>query len=218
MPATQNRRPGLREVKRARLKLSLLQAAVRQMGHHRGGLVDLPVEAICGEVEVSRVTFFNYFPHKADLLNYFLRVWCLERAVEQLRTPLTGLRALERIFLRGAEAREASAVFLNLIGWIASLSAPPPAIEITEAERFVLYPDEPEVARVCIPHLRDLLARHTAEARANGEIKTRLPERDLVALFLTLLYGAPLALHVTGEKDLHKRYRTHFQLLVAALQ
>lgn len=218
MPTSQQSRPGLREIKRARLKLALLQAAIRQMGQHRGGLVDLPVEAICGEVEVSRVTFFNYFPHKADLLNYFLRVWCLERAVEQMRTPLHGLRALERIFLRGAEAREASAVFLNLIGWIASLSAPPPTIEITDAERFVLYPEDPRVADVQIPHLRDLMAQHTTEARSSGEIKSRLPERDLVALFLTVLYGAPLALHVSGEKDLHKRYRVHFQLLVAALQ
>ena len=215
---TQASRPGLREIKRARLKLALLQSAVRQMGLHRGGLGDLPVETICREVEVSRVTFFNYFPHKAELLNYFLRVWCLERAVEQIRQPLTGLRALERIFLRGAEAREASSVFLNLISWIASLSAPPPEIEITRAERFVLYPDDERVFDVEIPHLRDLLARHVAEARADGEIKSRLPDRELVAIFLTLLYGAPLALHVSGEKDLHKRYRTHLQLLVTALQ
>ena len=218
MPAAQHSRPGLREIKRGRLKLALLQAAIRQMGHHRGGLGDLPVEAICGEVEVSRVTFFNYFPQKADLLNYFLRVWCLERAVEQLRTPLSGLRALERIFLRASEASTASAIFLNLIGWIASLSAPPPTIEITTAERFVLYPDEAAVADIKIPHLRDLLAKHVGEARAAGEIKSRLPEREIVAHLLTLFYGAPLALHVTGEKDLNKRFRAHLQLLISALQ
>lgn len=209
---------GLREIKRARLKLALLKAAIDQMGQHRGGLSDLPVEAICGAVEVSRVTFFNYFPQKADLLNYFLRVWCLERAVEQLREPLRGVSAIERIFLRGAEARDASSVFLNLISWIASLSTPPPEIEITPAERHVLYPDEPAVQELKIPHLREMLAKHSAEARADGEIKSRLPERELVALLLTVLYGAPLALHVSGEKDLHRRYRSHLRLLISALQ
>ncbi len=188
------------------------------MGQHRGGLSDLPVEAICSAVEVSRVTFFNYFPQKADLLNYFLRVWCLERAVEQLQEPLRGVAAIERIFLRGAQARDASSVFLNLISWIASLSAPPPEFEVTPAERHVLYPDEPAVQELQIPHLREMLARHIAEARADGEIKSRLPERELVALLLTVLYGAPLALHVSGEKDLYRRYRSHLRLLIGTLQ
>ena len=210
--------PGLREIKRARVKIALLHAALQQMGQRRTGLGELPVESICAAVEVSRMTFFNYFPHKADLLNYFLRVWCLERAVEQERAPLVGLKALERIFVRGAETRRHSLIFLELIGWIAGLATPPPEIEIGSAERFVLYPDDEAAQSIEVPHLRQLFARHVAEARAAGEIKSRLPERELVSLFLSVLYGEPLALHVSGEKDLLKRYRTHFQLLVAALQ
>ncbi len=212
---------GLRERKRARLKLALLDAAMREIGRgHSSSLAELPVEAICERAEVSRMTFFNYFPRKDDLLNYFMRLWCFHRAVEQHHQPLAGLRALDRLFRRAAEAREASAVFLDLIGWIAALTVPPPPVEIETAERAVLYPDDPAVFDLEVPHLKDLLTNHVSEARRSGEIGARCSEREVVQLLLTIFYGTPLARHTGGElrpRDLHRHYRLHLKLITEAL-
>ena len=38
----------------------------------------MSIKEICEEVQISEGTFFNYFPKKNDILNYFIALWSIE--------------------------------------------------------------------------------------------------------------------------------------------
>ena len=66
----------LRERKSARIKLALLDAALERM--LKRPFAEITVKELCEAVEISEVTFFNYFHAKNELLRYYLRLWSVE--------------------------------------------------------------------------------------------------------------------------------------------
>ena len=70
------KKPGLRERKFARTRLKLAQALVKRL--QQASLEEIVVRDLCDDVEISEATFFNYFPRKLDLLDYYTQLWMLE--------------------------------------------------------------------------------------------------------------------------------------------
>ncbi len=56
------KRLGLRELKSAKKRLKLTQALVRRLA--LTPLEEVVMRDLCDDVEVSEITFFNYFPRK----------------------------------------------------------------------------------------------------------------------------------------------------------
>ncbi|UCF98808.1 MAG: TetR/AcrR family transcriptional regulator, partial [Spirochaetaceae bacterium] len=190
----------LHETRRARIKLNILKSALELIGS--GAFDELFVGQICERAEVSRVTFFKYFPKKEDLLVYFMSLWSLEWAVQQARSPKRGLAAIYSLFGKAADYQNKPGSFLSLIGSIARLSTPPRQPEITAAERRILYPDYPEAMDFKILGLNDIFAAHLAEAREIGEIETEEAGEEMIEILFTVFYGAPLAVHIRSRSDL----------------
>ena len=66
----------LQQRKQARTRLALLDATIELM--REKSLANITVEEICREVEVSKGTFFRYFPRKVDLIFYYIRLRNIE--------------------------------------------------------------------------------------------------------------------------------------------
>ena len=86
----------LRERKHAKTKLALLDGFINQLKSI--SYDDISVKDVCQMAEVSEATFFNYFPQKIDVLDYYRAlscrkiIWCVDKEGK-------GLSSLERIEL-----------------------------------------------------------------------------------------------------------------------
>ena len=96
----------LREIKRARNRLALVDAIFSKMQNK--SFSQITTEELCRDAEISRGTFFRYFPRKADLIFYIYKLWEIEIIWHVINSDDTspGLEAIEAVFHKVAATIE----------------------------------------------------------------------------------------------------------------
>ena len=92
---------GKRAHRAARIKVNIFKALLKLSGNKQ--LDEISVDALCTDSGISKVTFFKYFPQKEDVLFYFIRIWCFDRALELRSNNKSGMHGIYFIFERMAE-------------------------------------------------------------------------------------------------------------------
>lgn len=186
---------GLREQKAARIKVEILRSSVYLLG--KNSFDDLYVDQICERVKISKVTFFKYFPQKDDILLYYLRSWCLDRAVELHREKKVGLKGIYFLFDRLSETYMRNpGLILNLISYYTSLQRPPSPVPLRPVERALLHPTEPDLDKIEILTIPQMMENFLLDAVFKQEITSTGDTKDLADLFVTMLYGSVITAHL----------------------
>jgi len=181
----------LRERKSAKLKLLILETTKNQLQHTNFN--DIHVIDICKKVDISKVTFFRYFPQKEDVLLYLLRVWAYKTAVRLNKEHLKGLKAVNFIFDQYAELCDNyPSLMLHLIKYYAITNIVLKPISIKKAEKTLLYPNDETAIQQEILSFDRLLEKHLLEAIFNTEITKSSNVEDMVSMLLTTTYGSIL--------------------------
>jgi AcrR family transcriptional regulator len=154
---------------------------------------ELKVKSIAEEIGITEMTFFNYFQKKEDILKYMMGIWALDLVVLQHRHPLTGEAAIRRVFSHTAEqVKKHPRLYANFVASLLTNDIGPLANDIEAADRFLLYPDVPELYEVKIPSGNEILMKHLAEID---------PTRDHMGTLLHLascFYGDVIVAHTAG--------------------
>lgn len=125
---------------------------------------DLKVTSIAEEIGITEMTFFNYFKKKEDILKYMMGIWALDLMVLQHRQPLTGEAAIRRVFSHTAEqVKKHPRLLANFVASLLTSEIDPKANDIEAADRFLLYPDAPDLYEVKILSGNEILLQHLAE-------------------------------------------------------
>jgi AcrR family transcriptional regulator len=206
----------LRDKKKAIIKLNILNATIELIGN--GFINDIQLSDICDKADISKVTFFKYFPRKESIIDYFFRIWNFHLEVDQLRHPKRGLERIEYLFQKVCQTKNANNIMLNLISYIASLKKPIAPIEITKAEKIILYPEQEDVLNITVPDLRDIFIRCLDEALQDGEISSNFNPDTIVKALASTFYGIPIVSHIRQENDLWKLYKEKLNLLFCGLK
>lgn len=186
---------GLREQKAAKIKVDILKASVYLLG--KNSFADLYVDQICERVKISKVTFFKYFAQKDDILLYYLRSWCLDRAVELHHSKKEGLEGVYFLFDRLAETYVKNpGLILNLISYYTSHQRPPAPIPLKPVERALLHPTEPYLDKIDILSIPQMMENFLLEAVFKQEITGKANTKELADLFVTMLYGSIVTAHL----------------------
>lgn len=186
---------GVRARKSARIKIDILDATTKLIG--RKAFSELHVDEICDRVGVSKVTFFKYFPQKDDVLLYFLRAWCLKRAVELHQKPKEGLNGIYFLMDKLADTcEEQPGLWLSLISYMTSLNRPPAPYPLKTIERVMLFPDNPSIKDVELLSLNQMIDKFLLEAIFKNEIVGISDTKDISNLFLSVIYGSIMTAHI----------------------
>ncbi len=94
---------GLREKKKAKQKWDILQCMVEAL--KTKSFNNIKIEDLCHSLSISKVTFFNYFDSKEQVLSYFISSWEYSTYYELLDKKLKGIDALSHI-LKSISKRE----------------------------------------------------------------------------------------------------------------
>jgi AcrR family transcriptional regulator len=153
---------GKRALNKAQTRLNALDAVYRLT--NTSNFRDLKVKSIAEEIGITEMTFFNYFQKKEDILKYMMGVWALDLMVLQHKQPLTGEAAIRRVFNHTAgQVKKHPRLLANFVASLLTSEIDPTANDIEAVDRFLLYPDAPELYEVKIPSGNDILMQHLAE-------------------------------------------------------
>jgi AcrR family transcriptional regulator len=203
----------LREIKKARSKIAILNATFELIGET--SFREVKLEDICRKAEVSMVTFFKFFPQKEELLIYFMRLWLTDRLIELRLQPKRGIEAIRHLFQTVASgASRKPGLMLSLIGYLSEVSMHPNMPVLSEAEIQILYPGKEDLVDAEAPNLGELFHRFIEEAKEDGDIPDRFPTDDLVKAMFTIFYGAYLTAHIYSSNQFMEYYDLHLKMLI----
>ncbi|HEY5826689.1 MAG TPA: helix-turn-helix domain-containing protein, partial [Cyclobacteriaceae bacterium] len=153
----------LRKEKAARLKLSVLDNTLKLIG--KKSFDDLYVEEICEKVKISKVTLFKYFPQKEDILLYYFRIWCLNRAVELRDKPKEGMQGVTYLFDKLSEdCEDHPGIILSLFAYLADLRRTPKPFPVKLEEKRFLFPDREDIQNIDIQSVDQMFEKFALEA------------------------------------------------------
>ena len=208
---------GLRKEKAARLKVHVLQTALKLTG--KRSFADLYVDDLCAKVKISKVTFFKYFPQKEDLLLYHLRIWCLDRAVELKARPKEGLQGIYYLSDKLSEVCEQyPGIMLGLIGYLSDTKRLPKPFPVKPEEKMVLYPDVPGIQQVEILSIDQMLEKFTLEGIFRKDFTKTSSTRDIAYLLFAALLGSIVTSHLNQISPLKFYFRKNVDLILKGLQ
>ncbi|GAA3400345.1 TetR/AcrR family transcriptional regulator [Paenibacillus hodogayensis] len=201
----------MRELKKARNKVALYEAALSLLGE--GMFRDVLLDDICRKAEVSRVTFFKFFQTKDDLLVYFMRVWLTERMIEIEAERMRGFSAVRHLLHKVAEQSAAyPGIIPSLIAFLAERNMHPRMPELSQAEVRLLFPGHEELgART--PNMFELFQRCMTEAEADGRLRADISVELAVKGLFTVFYGAFLTAQLYATTEIAAVYEAHLALL-----
>ena len=126
----------LRERKYATQKLKILDAFDEKLKEK--SLADISVKEIALTLDISEMTFFNYFKTKREVLVYFIELWSLEMQLKiENKQPL---EAIYLVFEETAKLIENNyQLFMEIISAMALYGMPKKDIAIGRAERLLRF-------------------------------------------------------------------------------
>jgi len=126
----------LREKKYATQKLKILDTFDEKL--KTKALADISVKEICKELEISEMTFFNYFGSKKEVLIYYIELWSLE--MQELVKDAKPLEAIYLIFGQTAKMIEKNPnLFMEIVASMALQGMAKKDITISRAERILRF-------------------------------------------------------------------------------
>lgn len=204
----------LRSKKFARTRLSIAGALVATLQTRT--LPDISVKALCAQAEVSEATFFNYFPHKRDVMTYLAHLWLLELGwhARSIAGQYSGLAAIDRLYAHSAKicARKPG-FFMELLAWIARGGSLDEGIELSDFEKQIAFPELEGIESVQVKGIDKLLLPHLEAAIQKHE----LPENTLLPVvmgaLLSTLFGVPMSQLQPDPSRIAAAYRQQLFLL-----
>ena len=207
----------LRKEKAARLKIQVLDHTLKLIG--KKSFDDLYVDDICDKVKISKVTLFNYFPQKEDILLYYFRIWSLTRSVEFFQKPREGMQSIYHLIDKLSEEFEERPGFvLSLVGYLSDSKRPPKPFPVKPEEKKLLFPEVENIIALEILSFDQMLEKFVLEAIFRKEITKSTSTRDIANLIASILYGGIISAHLHQVNPVKQFFRRNLDLAMRGLQ
>lgn len=205
------RRPGLRERKFAKTKISLVKAALGRL--EEVSLDEVSVRDLCEVVEVSEATFFNYFIKKSELLDYYIQLWMLELGWHMRQADTRGLEAIATVFDRVARQFEQQpGAMVEVVAHQARRRGKAVSPGISEAERQMAFPDLAGIEDVPVMGLDRLWLHGVEQAIGAGQLPPNTHQATVLVGLAAIFYGVPMALAATNPATIASMYRQQLNI------
>jgi AcrR family transcriptional regulator len=214
----------LSERKKARNKLALINAAEELM--RQKPLSEITVEELCEKVEISKSSFFAYFPRKTDLIFFNARLWSVEAvwAAKYEYGASDGLELIDAVFAWSGKNFEEHPRLANEV--IALRASDPGSFDrmdedkstlVGPAERILRFSQKEGIESIREGTLITILRENLKVAIEKGELPKDTNFEVVILALASIFFGIPLLLGDQTSKNYSKEYSNQLALLWRAL-
>ena len=193
----------LRQKKFATLKLKILDCLIAKIESKT--LEEVSVKEIAKELEISEMTFYNYFKNKKELIIYFIELWNIE--MSQNITDAKNLSSTEAIFLiyelTSIKIENNYRFMMEIISFIALNGTPKKDLQISDAEIILRFGT---LSSYKVGGFKELLLPLLNSAIANKEINNRDSDTLFIALHNTF-FATPFLVDTKNRGELSRLYK-----------
>jgi len=194
---------GLRERKIANKKIEILNIMLKKTVEKN--FIELSIKEICDEAMISEGTFFNYFPKKSDLLNYFIQLWSYQSyyLTEKEFGRQSGLKKIEHFFHCTSNRKTIGnkRILYEIISNIALEDNNDPFANsnISKAELLAAFPDYTGIESIRIENFNDIFMEYIRLAIELEELKENIDINIIMLSLGSIFYGVPIILKDNPE-------------------
>jgi AcrR family transcriptional regulator len=214
METVSNIRYPLRERKIAKSKVILVNAFINRLKKTR--ISEISIKDICAEVEIAEATFYNYFPHKIDVLCFYEKcvrlkiIW----AANKKEKDWPPLKVIDYTFSLIAKDIKHPFLFYELISTFISERVKADRLsDLTEAEKYFAFPDCQGIHEVRAMILEDYYAYLIKRSKKSGDLPRSMNTDDLVRALMSILIGVPLSIKKDQFDSLKEFYHRQLSFL-----
>ena len=209
----------LREKKYAKTKIALTRVFMERLKSTK--FSDISIKNVCADIEVSEGTFYNYFPSKADLANYFkiLTLFRIAWEIKNKEQKLKPLKLIEYVFDLILKDIAQPFLFYEIISiFTAERVEPNKALILTEAEKKYAFSGCVGIEKISVVTLGDLFFQIIRKGQREGVFSKNMKIDDVVLALMTIVVGVPLVIEMKDFNKLRKFYRSQLSLLWKAIE
>ncbi|NLK20605.1 MAG: TetR family transcriptional regulator [Epulopiscium sp.] len=203
----------LREINFAKTRLKILQVVKERVLEK--DFEEVTVDEICRYAEISRGTFFNYFPTKNDIFKYYIRIWKIKMGLEMAKLNFKEKTAEGKLIVLYSkligENKEFPGFFRNYLKHIIDAKEIDDEIKLTQAEFAYEFPEEEldidEIEALNSLSLDKILKNILNEGIIKGEFKKDLDVENS-SMFLISIFFSPIIIYrfMSESYDLREYY------------
>jgi len=202
----------LREKKHAQTKLAIMSAFIGRLKNTR--FDNISIREVCENVEVSEGTFFNYFPEKIDIINYYMHLVVLKTAWEAKKINSRGkyLDLIDKSFETLSEEFTNPNLIYEIISIMIVQKDRPKKITIPDIEKCYAFPECEGIEAIPTLFIDDFYRDCLKNALKNGELPPKTNLNDVLISLEAILGGTMVAVKL--EKSSNLSYHLKRQLLL----
>lgn len=201
--------PGLREKKKAKQKIGIMNALVIALETKR--LNAIKIEELCNSLEISKVTFFNYFQSKEEVLYYFIYQWNFKTQHTIFLNKLSGLEAIESIFYSIGNHKSGLNIMMSIVQYVVKQEEFTP-LTITDYEYF-LYNEQ-----MADPDIKPKTLLEMFYEALDCYNLSKDDKNKLIDLLIVGFYGVPIKSKLSGIRTLSEDYREYINNIFTNLE
>lgn len=181
---------GKREHNKATTKLQIMETFIKAMEDHP--LDALKVEDLCQKIGISKVTFFNYFASKEQIIEYFIAQWQYDISYGISNGTLIGIDGIKHIYHSVADHKAGSNIMITIMQYYLSHPHSKP-ITITPYEYYLFNSKAYEAGVKCL-NLPNIMKRLLNDLSLSQD-KIMPTVLNLISGF----FGVSFVMHITGD-------------------
>ncbi|MFA7159700.1 MAG: TetR/AcrR family transcriptional regulator [Kiritimatiellia bacterium] len=209
----QGKTDSLRSIKHARTRLALMNAFIGRMRGER--FEDISIRDICRSAEVSEGTFFNYFPEKINVLNYFVSLMTVKFIWNARRKARRGggIALINSFFNELADEFLKVNITYEVIATMVVRQGKVRKIEISPLEKRLFFPELKGVENEKTLLMQEFMEICLRRAAACGELPRAVNINDTVLTLMSIMVGTLIAIKFSRSKSLKRHYRRQLGML-----
>lgn len=203
----------LRETKHAKTKIAIVNVFMKRLEKTR--FDDISIRQICKSVEISEGTFFNYFPEKIDIINYYMHLMFLKVVFNARKDAPQGeyISLINAFFVHLAEILNYNNIVYQVISLLIVQQEMPKTAVISNLERQIFFPGYEGIENIQPMLVDDFLRECLTGAVNNHELPKNIKIDDILVSLITILSGTLLAVKFSAVKDRSYHYMRQLRLL-----
>jgi len=200
----------LREINFAKTRLNILKVVKDRITQK--DFDDITVDEICKYAEISRGTFFNYFPSKNHIFNYYIRVWMIQLGLEMEKQKFkSSQEKIKKIYDKVIEEDTNYPGFIeNYLKYLLESKEINNEIKLTQAElayKFSLENIKKEDMEMFNSlSIEKIFENFINEGVSNGEFKKDINKENTLLLLLSLFFSPAVMKFINKSFDLKRYY------------